>query len=236
MIGPRRTVLRAAFAALLAGGLTPGCVGLRPPAASVAPPAGCQGAAAAARTGFHAVYEGELRIWFHSFKAIWYVAVSPGADQLAVAVLSPTGINVMQMHGDSARRECVVLLAPAARLQSYGEALWDGLWWGLAAGDPVPAAQWMRQRNRTMGFAARGPMQATYLTGAAGVAPERIELRRDRRRWGAIRLDDVRNDAGRAYPARIRLDCDQPRCRLMLTLKSIAWTAAPAGGPGVAGP
>lgn len=236
MTGLRQTCLRAALAALLGGGLAPGCVGLRLPANPVAPPAGYQGSATAARYGFHAVYEGELRIWFHSFRAIWYVAASPDADHLAVAVLSPTGVSVMQMHGNSAGRECAVLLPPAARLRPYGETLWDGLWWSLAVGDPVPGSDWVRHRNRTMGRAEIGPVQALYLTEAAGETLERIELRRDGRRWCSIRLTDVREDAGRAYPARIRVDCAQPRSRLTLTLKSIVWTSAPEEAPRVAGP
>ena len=236
MTGLRRMSLRAALVALLAGGLATGCVGPRLPADPVAPPAGYQGAAAAARHGFHAVYEGELRIWFHSFQAIWYVAAAPDTDHLAVAVLSPTGVSVMKMHGDFAGRECAVLLPAAARLRPYGEALWDGLWWSLVAGDPVPGSDWVRRRNRTMGRAEIGPVQALYLTEAAGETLERIELCRDGRRWCSIRLTDIREDAGRAYPARIRVNCAQPRSRLTLTLKSIAWTLAPEGEPRVAGP
>ncbi len=236
MTGPRRTFLRTALAALLVGGLAPGCVGPRLPAGPVAPPAGYQGVLDAARHGFHAVYEGELRIWFHSFRAIWYVAVSPGSDRLAVAVLSPTGVSLMQMHGDSAGRECEILLPPAARLHPYGEALWDGLWWSLAVGDPVPESEWERRRDRTSGRAAIGPVEALYLAQAGGETLERIELRKNGRRWCAIRLDDVREDAGRTYPALIRVECAQPRSRLTLVLKSIAWTFAAEGAPHAAGP
>ena len=151
-------------------------------------------------------------------------------------MLSPTGVSVMQMQGDSAGRECKVLLPAAARLRPYGETLWDGLWWSLVAGDSVPGSDWVRRRNRTMGCAEIGPVQALYLTQAAGEMLERIELRRDGRRWCSIRLSDIREDAGRAYPARIRVDCAQPRSRLTLTLKSIAWTPVLEGEPRVAGP
>ena len=174
----RQAFGRAAFAALLAGGVASGCVSPRPTAKPVAPPSGYQGAALAARHGFHAVYEGELRIWFHSFRAIWYIAAAPDSDRLAVAVLSPTGVKIMQMHGDSSGRECEVSLSVAARLRPYGEALWDGLWWSLAAGDPAAGVPWVLRRNRMIGSAAMGPVQARVQAEANSGTLERIDLRR----------------------------------------------------------
>ena len=129
------TRFRAAVSvSLLAAVWCAGCARFRPADMTVGPPAGYRATAQASQAGFQAVYEGELRIWFHSFRALWVVAVEPGGTHLAVAVLSPTGIKLMQMQGTPDDFECVVTLPAAERLKPYGEALWDGLWWSLATG------------------------------------------------------------------------------------------------------
>ncbi len=236
MTASPRPSWRVVLPVLLAVVLATGCASLRPPAVPAAPPAGYLGAVQAAQAGFHAVYEGELRIWFHSFSAIWYVAVPPGGTSLAVAVLSPTGVKIMQMHGAPGAHACVVAVPAADRLQPYGAALWGGLWWGLAAGGQAPVTDWVRQGNEVAGCAMQGAAQARFLALATNGALAGLDVREAGRRRYAIRLAEARHHADRAYAGRVRIECARPRCRLTLALKSLRWSDDPGPTDHAAGP
>lgn len=209
--------------ALLVVILTSGCAGLRRAGVPVDPPAEYLGVAQSARDGFHAVYDGELRIWFHSFRAIWYVAAQPDGAQLAIAVLSPTGVNIVQMHGDASGHVFVAGMPAAERLQPYGSALWQALWWSLAVGDRPPEAEWVRRGDTVRGRATRDEVRVCYQTDADHGDEVRIVLRDADRGRQTVRLADVRVEENRAYPGRIHIRTVRPRCRLTLFLKSIQW-------------
>ncbi len=226
----------AGLAALLACGLASGCASFRTPSVPASPPAGSQRAAQAAQTGFHAVYEGELRIWFHSFRAIWYVAVPPGGTNLSVAVLSPSGIKIMQMHGAPSASTCEVALAAADRLKPYGEALWGALWWSLADGGQSLTAEWVRRGNQLLGQTEQGATQIRYKAGVSAEILDEIEVRSAGRRRHTIRLSGLREEEGHAAVERIQIECARPRCRLTLSLKEIRWNDNPGAPHHVPGP
>jgi hypothetical protein len=195
-----------------------GCAGLRPvaiPADSVPKPT---------QAGFHSVYDGELRIWFHSFRAIWYVAVEPADARLAVAVINPAGLKIMQMHGTGPRPESVVTLPPAKRLQPYGEALWEALWWSVAGSDLVRESGWTQRGNRLEARVTRDNVQARFRVCAVGGGLERVDVREGWRRLYTILLENPQGEDGWSGPGLVRVRSFRPRCRLVLTLKNIQWS------------
>ena len=229
MTSSTRRFLQAVLPALLAILLATGCASLRPPAVPANPPAGRAAAQAATQAGFNAVYDGELRIWFYSFKMIWYVAVPPGGTGLSVAVLSPVGVKIMQMNGTRDAHSCTVALPAANRLKPYGEALWTGLLWSLTDDLADDELKWTRHGDTVLGDARRGAIHAQYRALAANGMLVGKEVRENGRRLHDIRFADERHDADRSYPGRIQIECASPRCKLTLTLKSLRWSDGAAG-------
>jgi len=221
---PRQRVCHALLLCLVVACLAPGCASLRAPVVPAQPPAGRLGAVAAARAGFHAVYEGELKIWFHSWRMIWYVAVTPGGTNLSVAVLSPAGMKIMQMQGTQSRPLCTVAMPAADRLKPYGEALWTGLVWSLADGIAADTTRWVRDGGAIEGEAVRDAFRVTYHADAATGALLGTEVWEGSRRLYDIRFADERRDGDRSYPGLIQLACASPRCRLTLKIKNLRWT------------
>jgi hypothetical protein len=186
-------------------------------------PAGRTGEAAATKAGFHAVYEGETRIWFHSWPAIWYVSVEPGGTGLSAAALSPVGVKVLQVHGGRDRPLCTVSVPGAERLKPYGEALWAGLLWALADNMPAGGTAWTGDGDTVSGEARRGSTSVRYSASATNGTLQEKTVLDGRRRTHEIRLSDQRQAGDRSYPGTIEVKCLAPRCVLTLKLKSIRW-------------
>lgn len=227
---------RILFGALLVAFLSGGCAGLKPRPVPVETPAGYLGVARSAQAGFRAVYSGELRIWFHSIPALWYVAVTPGGTSVVAAVLNQTGVKIMELRGRPDARVCTVAIPAADRLRPYGEALCDGLWWSLAAAGEDGDLGWLQQGDEVRGTGTRDKAQARYRAAADDGTLDRVEVREDGRRRYTIYPSDMRMDADRTYPGRLRIECAQPRCRLDLTLKSLRWNDKPEETLDEAGP
>lgn len=225
---------RATFVAALAA-MAAGCAALRPATVPAEPPRGQAAACAATRAGFVAVYDGEMNIWFHSFKAIWYVAVAPGGTNLSVAMLSPVGIKIMQVQGARENPSCTVSMPAAERLKPYGEAVWTGLLWALADGVDRNDAVWVRDGDRTLGEAKRGTASVCYEASAAGEIVEKT-VSQGRRTTHEISLGETRREADRECPGLVRIKCRSPRCSLTLKLKSLHWSGKAAGGGDAVGP
>ena len=214
-----KTAARLA-AQLLALALFNGCSSLRPPAAiPTPPPPQHQDIAQAAKDGFQLIFEGELRIWFHSFRAIWAVAVHE--DQLSVAVLSPSGVKIMQMQGDATTSTCIISMPAAKRLQPYGEALWQALWWSLADHQPARHATWQQQGNHIRGQASTATTRLQYITRRDEHTIMQIMIRQDGRHHATVRMTDPRTSAEPFQPSYMEIRTRRPRARLNLLLKSM---------------
>jgi hypothetical protein len=156
-------------------------------------------------TEFHAVYEGDLRIGFRRFQAIWYIAMTPGGSNLSAAVLNPIGIKIMQMQGNSSTQECRISVPNADRLKPYGEALFAGLLWAFA--DPGPST--VPPTGATTQF---GPVTVVYTAQDAGGPLRRKTVSDEDRLAYTIDFDSV---PGATQPA-LRILCQSPRCTLTL--------------------
>jgi hypothetical protein len=208
---------------LLAAGLA-GCAGLHAPPAPVPPPAGIADLRAAARTGFQAVYEGELRIWGFSWSLIWYVAVPPGGETLSAAVLNPLGVKILQLREASAGvPACEPCVPGAERLTPYGMTLWQALKWSLADTATPEPASWSRRGRSLAGATPGDPVRVDYEANAETGALRRKDVSRDGAARFTIRYSAPQRMAGRAFPERLDIRCRAPRCRLTLRLKHLRW-------------
>ncbi|MFH0881106.1 MAG: hypothetical protein V2A34_15450 [Lentisphaerota bacterium] len=214
---------KAALLSLLVALLSSGCASLRAPPVPADPPAGHAGAVQAVNAGFSAVYEGELGIWFHSIKTIWYAAMPPGGGSLSVAVLSPMGLKIMQMHGTPAKHSCTIALPAAARLQPYGESLWTGLLWSLAEDLQGGEWTWTRQGDQVLGTVTNGAMRAQCRAEAGSGRLAGKQIFENGRRAYDIRLSGAWSGAERSCPEQIEIRCTRPRCSLNIKLKSLRW-------------
>lgn len=223
------------FARILAGCLLAlglaGCASLHAPPAHIPQPAGLSSARAAARTGFQAVYEGELRIWWFSWSMIWYVSVPPGGDTLSAAVLNPMGVKVLQLQEPiPGTPTCESFVPGAERLKPYGLALWQAMRWSLADASTPEPATWSRRGRMLAGTVVGDSVRVDYEADADTGDLRRKDVSREGASRFTILYSEPAQVAGRACPERLDIRCREPRCRLTLRLKSLRWMDD-AGGP-----
>jgi len=193
--------------------LATGCAAFRTVTHHPLPPPAATVANHAPLAGFHAVYEGDLRIGFHRLQAIWYVAMTPDGAHLSAALLSPMGIKIMQMQGNSSDHECRVSVPNADRLKPYGEALFGGLLWafadaGAATGSPPSSV------------VRHGPVTVSYTSKDTG-GPLLQKTISDGERL--IYTIDFETPPQATQPT-LRIRCQSPRCTLTLKPKSFRRT------------
>jgi len=184
-----------------------------------APPAVYQQYAAATRNGFEAIYEGELRIWFHSIRTIWIVAADDA--QLSIAILSPSGMTIMQMHGNAASYKSHASLPPAKRLEPYGKTIWQALWYSLAISHTEKEMNWHQRGQRIQAHTITGTnVRTRYRTDLDDDATiMQVNIKGPGRTRHNVHMENNQPDDSPRCPEHIEIRSRRPRVRLTLSLK-----------------
>ena len=207
-------------AAIIGLGLLTGCRTF-PPTHTMPvddPPALYKNHAAATRNGFEAIYEGKLRIWFHSIRTIWIVAADDA--QLSIAILSPSGITIMQMQGDATTYTSHVSLPPAKRLEPYGKAIWQALWYSLASSDTDKEMNWHQRGQRIQAHTITDTnVRTRFRTDLDNPTTMQVNIKGPGRARHNVHMENTQPADGPRCPEHIQIRSRRPRVRLTLSLK-----------------
>ena len=183
------------------------------------PPAVYQTNVTVTQDGFEAIYEGELRIWFHTIRTLWMLSVD--TEHLSIATLSPSGVTIMQMHGDASAYTGQVRLPPAQRLEPYGESIWQALWHSLAATGADQEVVWRKRGQQINGKAKRETgVRTRFQKDLREPANLKVRIRGPQRRRHTVSMEFSEPTADPRMPERIQIRSRGPRLRLTLSRKN----------------